>query len=158
MRQSDIERAFEPNGWGAFIVLAHAHKLDYFARHLVARLAVQRKTKPTAESCAASKLSANKLFLWSREPPTPAVAWVEVPKSHLRKLGAEPLGTLPVAGDAARRAFEAAPDDKGRDWHTLCGLLQPFDGGGMLSLHRAVTLRKLPLTQFLTEPGGMPGS
>lgn len=148
MRQSDIDRMFTPNGWGAFIVLGRAHKLAFFARHLVARLAVPPKAKPSRESCATSRLSANK-FAWSREPPTPAVAWVEVPRSHLRKLGAEPLGALPIDGEAVRRFFDAAPKDEGRDWHTLCGLLQPFDTGARWSLNRAVALRKLPLARFL---------
>lgn len=73
MRQSDIDRTFKPNGWGAFIFLARAHKLEVFARHLIGRLAVARTAKPTRDSCASSKLSANK-SAWSPEPPTPAVA------------------------------------------------------------------------------------
>jgi hypothetical protein len=157
MRQADIDRTFKPDGWGAFIVLGRAHKLDYFARHLIARLAVKPKSEPTRESCAASNLSANK-FAWSREPPTPAVAWVEVPKSHLKKLAAEPLGTLPVDGDAVRRSFEVLPKNEGRDWNTLCGLLQPFDIGVKLSLNRAVALRSRPLSRFLAEPGNRRGS
>jgi hypothetical protein len=155
MRQSDIDRTFMPNGWGAFIVLARAHKLGYFARHLVARLAVEPKIKPTRESCAASRLSANK-FAWSREPPTPAVAWVDVTKPHLKKLGADPLGTLAVDGDAVRRTFDPAPTDEGRDWHTLCGLLQPYDTGARRPLNRAVRLRNMPLSRFLAEPGDTP--
>lgn len=155
MRQSDLDRTFAPNGWGAFIVLARARKLGYFARHLVARLAVAPKTKPTRASCAASRLSANK-FAWSLEPPTAAVAWVEVTRPHLKKLGAEALGALAVDGEAVRRTFDPAPRDEGRDWHTLCGLLQPRDTGARWSLNRAVALRKMPLARFLAGPEAAP--
>lgn len=148
--QSDIDRTFQPNSWGAFIVLGRGHKFGVFARHLIARLAVDRSAKPTRASCAASHLSANK-SAWSREPPTPAVAWVEVTKPHLGKLAAEPLGTLTIDGEAVRQSFDAAPKDEGRDWHTLCGLLQPFDPGGRLLGTRAVRMRKLPLARFLAE-------
>lgn len=154
MRQSDIDRTFKPNGWGAFIVLARAHKLDVFARYLIARLAVAPRNKPTRESCASGKLSANK-SAWSLEPPTPAVAWVEITRPHLKKLAAVPLGTLPLDGNAVRRSFEPAPKDEGRDWHTLCGLLQPRDPGGRLLGTHAVSLRKLPLARFLAERGGI---
>ena len=94
---------WEPDGWGAAVVLGQHHRFDWFARYLVAVLRSD-STRP-AEAAEFAGLSILNSIAFSN-PPRRRVHVVSTSKLHLGRMCVEFVGRLPVDAEAVRADFE----------------------------------------------------
>ncbi len=145
----DIDAEFEPDGWGAFVVLATARRYGYFATYLVARLHVRAKNKPTLEDCAGSVISAFHMGL-PYVPRDPMVKVTATTRAEVKKLRLEKMGRFELDDGALRQAFPERYETLDAPSWSLPGLLRPYGEGIAVVLEHPVPMKKLPVRRFLT--------
>ncbi len=145
----DIDVEFEPDGWGAFVVLATARRHGYFATYLAARLHLRAKSKPTLQDCAGSVISAFHMGL-PYVPRDPMVKVTTTTRAEVKKLRLETVGQFELDDDALRQAFPERYETLDSPSWSLPGLLRPYGEGISVVLEHPVPMKKLPLRRFLT--------
>lgn len=102
-----------PDGWAAAIVLARHHRFETFPRYLVAVLGYDGQARPDPERFRALDILHSKTFM-----PTPLrrVHLVSTKPLHLKRMGVEVIGNLPVAEHRVREAFAQELRTTGREF------------------------------------------
>ena len=93
--------SFEPDGWGAAIVLARYRQHDVFARYAVALLAAMSDTRPsTADFATMSILHVAPLVPWppvsEPQPTRRQVHGIAMSRQHRQRMQIEVVGSLKV--------------------------------------------------------------
>ena len=143
-----LAETFEPDGRGAFVVLATSRRHGYFACYLVARLFLRAAGQPTLEDCTGAVIAGIDPRI-PFVPADPAVKVVSVSRAEAGKLAVDDVGRCELDQPALRAAFPDPYLSLDQPSWSLAGLLRPYSEGTVIITERSVPLRKLPLSRFL---------
>ena len=125
---TEIEKSFKPDGWAAFAITNTRHVLGFLAAAHFVRLHVDGPERPTLDACIAAPISGAHYFMMKKNTPLAhAAGVVEIPKSVLKKMRAEKIGSVEISWEkVCARINNAEEFLTTRHRGSLCGLLRIY--------------------------------
>lgn len=104
--------SWEPDGWGAAVVLERAHEYGVFARYFVALMADALGERPTAAEIGDMSIlhTGTPLGLtgpWT-ERPRRCLHWISISRTHLRRMRIDVVGRLQLDPELVRQELSGS--------------------------------------------------